>query len=57
MEMNIKHVHVGAEIEKRRVELGLSKSELGRRIGVPQQRCKPHLGEGNYGNKPARQGE
>ena len=37
MEMNIKHVHVGAEIEKRRVELGLSKSELGRRIGVPQQ--------------------
>ena len=34
MEMNIKHVHVGAEIEKRRVELGLSKSELGRRIGV-----------------------
>lgn len=37
MEINIKRVHVGAEIEKRRVELGLSKSELGRRIGVPQQ--------------------
>lgn len=37
MEINIRHVHVGAEIEKRRVELGLSKSELGRRIGVPQQ--------------------
>ena len=37
MEISIKHVHVGAEIEKRRVELGLSKSELGRRIGVPQQ--------------------
>ena len=36
MEINIRHVHVGAEIEKRRVELGLSKSELGRRIGVPQ---------------------
>lgn len=56
MEMNIKHVHVGAEIEKRRVELGLSKSELGRRIGAAAA-CKPHLGEGNYGNKPARQGE
>ena len=37
MEISIKHVHVGAEIEKRRVELGLSKSELGRRIGVTQQ--------------------
>lgn len=37
MEINIRHVHVGAEIEKRRVKLGLSKSELGRRIGVPQQ--------------------
>lgn len=31
------HVHVGKAIEKRRNELGLSKSELGRRIGVPQQ--------------------
>ena len=31
------HVHVGEAIEKRRNELGLSKSELGRRIGVPQQ--------------------
>ena len=30
-------MHVGAEIEKRRVELGISKSELGRRIGVTQQ--------------------
>lgn len=37
MEINIKRVHVGAEIEKRRVELGISKSELGRRIGVTQQ--------------------
>lgn len=33
----IMHVHVGKAIEKRRNELGLSKSELGRRIGVPQQ--------------------
>ena len=33
----IMHVHVGEAIEKRRNELGLSKSELGRRIGVPQQ--------------------
>ena len=37
MEINIKRVHVGAAIEKRRVELGISKSELGRRIGVTQQ--------------------
>ena len=37
MEINIKRAHVGAEIEKRRVELGISKSELGRRIGVTQQ--------------------
>ena len=37
MEINIKRVHVGAEIERRRVELGISKSELGRRIGVTQQ--------------------
>ena len=37
MEINIKRTHVGAAIEKRRVELGISKSELGRRIGVTQQ--------------------
>ncbi|WP_300949371.1 helix-turn-helix domain-containing protein [Phocaeicola sartorii] len=37
MEINIKRVHVGAAIEKRRIELGISKSELGRRIGVTQQ--------------------
>ena len=33
----MKHVHVGQAIDKRRNELGLSKSELGRKIGVPQQ--------------------
>ncbi len=37
MEIDIKNVHVGEAIEKRRNELGLSKSELGRKIGVPQQ--------------------
>ena len=37
MEINIRRIHVGAEIEKRRVELGISKSEFGRRIGVTQQ--------------------
>lgn len=34
---DIRHVHVGKAIDKRRNELGLSKSELGRKIGVPQQ--------------------
>lgn len=37
MDNGVKNVHVGHAIEKRRMELGLSKSELGRRIGVPQQ--------------------
>ena len=34
MDNDIKHVHVGQAIDKRRNELGLSKSELGRKIGV-----------------------
>lgn len=37
MDNDIKHVHVGQAIDKRRNELDLSKSELGRKIGVPQQ--------------------
>lgn len=37
MNLDIKHIHVGEAIEKRRNELGLSKSELGRKIGVSQQ--------------------
>lgn len=37
MNIDIKHIHVGEAIEKRRVELGLNKSELGRKIGVTQQ--------------------
>lgn len=37
MDIDIKPVHIGHAIDKRRNELGLSKSELGRRIGVPQQ--------------------
>lgn len=37
MTIGIKNVHVGEAIDRRRNELGLSKSELGRRIGVPQQ--------------------
>ena len=36
MSIGIKHVHIGREIDKRRLELGISKSELGRRIHVPQ---------------------
>lgn len=37
MSIGIKYVHIGKEIDKRRLELGISKSELGRRIHVPQQ--------------------
>lgn len=37
MEFAVKSVHIGEAIEKRRVELDISKSELGRRIGVSQQ--------------------
>ena len=37
MDIDIKNVHIGEAIEKRRNVLGLSKSELGRKIGVPQQ--------------------
>ena len=37
MDIDIKNVHISEAIEKRRNELGLSKSELGRKIGVPQQ--------------------
>lgn len=37
MDIDIKTVHIGQAIDKRRNELGLSKSEFGRRIGVPQQ--------------------
>ena len=37
MEVAVKSVHIGEAIEKRRLELDISKSELGRRIGVSQQ--------------------
>lgn len=37
MDIDVKPVHVGQAIDKRRLELRLSKSEFGRKIGVPQQ--------------------
>lgn len=37
MEIEVKPVHIGHEIDKLRIERGLSKSEFGRQIGVPQQ--------------------
>ena len=37
MDVDVKYVHVGEAIDRRRNELGLSKSEFARRIGVPQQ--------------------
>jgi len=35
--IQLKEVHIGQEIDKRREELNMSKSEFGRLIGVPQQ--------------------
>lgn len=37
MNIPVNDVHIGQAIEKRRAELEINKSELGRRIGVPQQ--------------------
>ncbi len=37
MGIGVKRIHIGKEIELRRQQLGISKSELGRRIRVPQQ--------------------
>lgn len=37
MELDLKDIHVGEAIEKRRKELHVSKCELGRRLGVRQQ--------------------
>ena len=48
MSIGIKHVHIGREIDKRRLELGISKSELGRRIHVPLAAHQPHSGERNH---------
>ncbi len=35
--MNIERVNIGLSIEQKLNELGMSKSEFGRKIGVPQQ--------------------
>lgn len=45
MEVAVKSVHIGEAIEKRRLELDISKSELGRRIGVSQQHVNRILKE------------
>ena len=37
MLMNIQRVNIGLSIEQKLNELGMSKSEFGRKIGVPQQ--------------------
>lgn len=37
MEIELKQVHIGQAIDVRRKELGLTKTEFGRRIDVPQQ--------------------
>lgn len=37
MNIEIKHVHVGHAIDKRRQDKGLTKAEFGRKIDVPQQ--------------------
>ena len=56
MDIDIKNVHIGEAIEKRRNELGLSKSELGRKIGAATA-CQPHTGEGDYGDQTPYQGQ
>lgn len=37
MDRELKDIHVGKAIEERRQKLNISKSELARRIGIPQQ--------------------
>lgn len=37
MDIGIKEIHIGKEINRRREELGLSKTEFGARIGIRQQ--------------------
>lgn len=37
MEIELKQVHIGQAIDVRRKELGLTKTEFGKRIDVPQQ--------------------
>ena len=68
MNIDIKDVHVGQAIDQRRNELGLSKSELGRRLGIPQQHInrlleretmtayQPPSGKGDDGDQAACQG-
>lgn len=43
-EIEIKDVHIGREIDKRREELAMSKSELARQMGIRQQHINHLLG-------------
>ena len=51
MNIDIKDVHVGQAIDQRRNELGLSKSELGRRLGHPPTAYQPPSGKGDDGDQ------
>ena len=35
--MNVQRVNIGLSIEQKLNEIGMSKSEFGRKIGIPQQ--------------------
>ena len=43
MEVAVKSVHIGEAIEKRRLELDISKSELGRRIRCLPAACQQNI--------------
>lgn len=51
MSITINDVHIGQAIEQRRAKLEISKSELGRRIGVPQQHVNRILERGTMETK------
>lgn len=51
MNVELKVVHIGDAIDKRRMKLGMSKSELARRIGLSQQHIGRVLKKDNIDTK------
>lgn len=45
--MTFEHVNIGLRIEQKLKELGMSKSEFGRKIGIPQQNVNRILSRGS----------
>ena len=50
MAFEIKHINVGSAIEDRRKQLDITKTELGRRINVPQQLSLIHISRSSWKN-------